>query len=232
MSTQTELPPRWHATVWPEGWDFEKDHYPDPQLKQVGWILLPERFHMVVHWPELDDGKSEHGGACIVGFEVLDGGLEVREIYGLDMDLEQWIGHLVVNFPPQKWKQYASVEITRLLASPKLPEAMELPEGLAWIVSKSVRKGIDSRKESASGVEANEGRKRHRITAQHLEEVASVYAQASKVGEPPTRAVAEHFSVAHSTAAKWVGKARQAGLLKALRPKEEGEDYAKVTGHD
>ncbi|MFR9796580.1 hypothetical protein ACL02U_11850 [Streptomyces sp. MS06] len=55
--------------------------------------------------------------------------------------------------------------------------------------------------------------KRYRITDAHLDEVASAYTKARKNGQGPTRAVADHFNVAHSTAAKWVGRARTAGLL-------------------
>lgn len=57
------------------------------------------------------------------------------------------------------------------------------------------------------------GRRRGRITAEHLEEVARVYRQAWKKGVPPTAAVAEHFNRPHSTAADWVYRARRAGVL-------------------
>jgi hypothetical protein len=46
----------------------------------------------------------------------------------------------------------------------------------------------------------------------HYEEVASVYRQHSG-GRAPTKAVTEHFRVTKSTAAKWVARARQMGLL-------------------
>lgn len=55
--------------------------------------------------------------------------------------------------------------------------------------------------------------KRYRITRAHLEEVADVYTKARSNGQGPTRAVADHFGVAHSTAAKWVGQARTEDLL-------------------
>lgn len=55
--------------------------------------------------------------------------------------------------------------------------------------------------------------KRYRITDTHLADVANMYAKARENGQGPTRAVADHFDVSHSTAAKWVGHARAAGLL-------------------
>lgn len=212
VNEQTPLPTGWHASVFPDSWDLERDYYPDPDLKQVGWILLPERFHMVVHWPELEGGKTEHGGALVIGFEVLDGELQVRDIYGVDMDVEDWIEYLVQEFPPSKWKQFAALQITRLLAL-EAPELGDVPGAIAVAVAKSVRKGVDLRKEGSPGSQYEGSGKRHRITEQHLEEVAEVYRQANSGGRPPTRAVAEKFGVAHSTAAKWVGAARRKGML-------------------
>lgn len=53
------------------------------------------------------------------------------------------------------------------------------------------------------------GRK-HRITTGLLTEVAEIYSNADGW---PTKAVADHFGTARSTAATWVGLARKAGLL-------------------
>jgi Family of unknown function (DUF6214) len=52
-----------------------------------------------------------------------------------------------------------------------------------------------------------------RPTAAVLAEVAEVYRQAWKDGQPPTRAVAAHFTISQSAAAKRVARARQAGYL-------------------
>jgi len=54
---------------------------------------------------------------------------------------------------------------------------------------------------------------RRYLTDQHLEDVSAAYRRALTQGKPPTRAVQHHFDVSHSTAAKWVGHARRAGLL-------------------
>ncbi|WJD99733.1 hypothetical protein [Streptomyces antimycoticus] len=215
MSTQTGLPPHWHASVWPEGWDFERDYYPDPELQQVGYVLLPRRFHMVVHWPELQDGRSEYGGSLIVGFEVVGEDLEVRELYGVDMDVEKWLGYFIKEFPPDRWKPFAVAEITAFLGGD------EKRKEAATRASTSGKKGVDLRKRKRTDATRKEGRKRHRLTPQHLEEVAHVYLDAASQGEPPTMAVAEHFGVAHSTAAKWVGKARASGMLEPVSDSEK-----------
>jgi hypothetical protein len=57
---------------------------------------------------------------------------------------------------------------------------------------------------------------------EHLREVAKVYMAAT---EKPTRAVEEAFRpISHSTAARWVGKARQRGFLPPARPAAGGSN--------
>lgn len=71
---------------------------------------------------------------------------------------------------------------------------------------------------AAHGIEeppVSERRPRTRITDNHLIAVANVYTDADDAGGAPTRAVADRFDVPHSTAAKWVGRARKQGLLPA-----------------
>ncbi|WP_157879717.1 hypothetical protein [Streptomyces yangpuensis] len=68
---------------------------------------------------------------------------------------------------------------------------------------------------------------RRSLTPDHLTNVAEVYREAHKQGRPPTVAVAEHFGVSHSAAAKWVGAARKQGQLgpvaKGSRGSVEGD---------
>lgn len=69
-------------------------------------------------------------------------------------------------------------------------------------------------------------RRRRRISRQLLEEVASVYRAAVETGAP-TMAVADHFSVSTSTAAKWVSRAREQELLGKTTPGRSGENKPK-----
>lgn len=55
--------------------------------------------------------------------------------------------------------------------------------------------------------------RRTRMTRALLREVAEVYRKAHAEGEPPTMAVAEHFTVSHRTATRWASEARTAGEL-------------------
>ena len=58
-------------------------------------------------------------------------------------------------------------------------------------------------------------RRRNRVTPQLLAEVAQVYRKSWQDPDStgPTKAVAAHFQVSHSTAARWVGLARHGGQL-------------------
>lgn len=47
----------------------------------------------------------------------------------------------------------------------------------------------------------------------HYAEVAEVYRAAARVGQPPRKAVAEHFTVSESSAAKKIARARERGFL-------------------
>lgn len=52
---------------------------------------------------------------------------------------------------------------------------------------------------------------RREISVDHLRKVADVYLTDNRA---PTKRVAHHFNTSHSTATKWVAKARREGLLK------------------
>lgn len=70
------------------------------------------------------------------------------------------------------------------------------------------------RESVAEDLAAVEGPKHGRdLGNDHYREVAQVYAAAVQAGEPPTVAVAEHFTVEKSSAAKKVARARQRGFL-------------------
>lgn len=57
-----------------------------------------------------------------------------------------------------------------------------------------------------------------RHATSHYEQVAEVYDEALDAGDPPTRAVAETFDVPYTTAARWVRRTRDLGLLPPPTP--------------
>lgn len=66
--------------------------------------------------------------------------------------------------------------------------------------------------------------RRNSVTKEHLQDVAAEYRKADAQGLPPTKTVANQFGASHSTAARWVGMARQQGFLGAASPGRSGED--------
>lgn len=58
--------------------------------------------------------------------------------------------------------------------------------------------------------------------AEHFAEVATIYQREALLGTKPTLAVAEHFVVSKSAAAKWVARARVMGLLPPARKGKAG----------
>lgn len=68
---------------------------------------------------------------------------------------------------------------------------------------------------------------------EHFAEVAAVYERAradpGRTPRAPTKAVAEHFATSHSTATKWVARARAIGLLDPTRPGKASDARPKRT---
>lgn len=65
--------------------------------------------------------------------------------------------------------------------------------------------------------------RRVRLTDEMLEQVASTYRSAFAQGKAPTKAVAASFGVSHSSAARWVGRARDEGYLEQTTAGRAGE---------
>jgi hypothetical protein len=57
---------------------------------------------------------------------------------------------------------------------------------------------------------------------EHLAQVAKVYVDAYRAGQHPTKAVGQTWQVSRTTAAKWVARARDVGLLGATSPRRAG----------
>ena len=57
---------------------------------------------------------------------------------------------------------------------------------------------------------------------EHLAQVAEIYRKAFRAGERPTKVVAERWKVSRTTAAKWVARAREAGMLGATTQRRAG----------
>lgn len=202
--TEAKLPPGWQASAWPSGWNFDEDRDNSCQnMERVGYVLLPAVFHVALQFPELPRGDSEYASAVLMTFEVVDNDLVLRELRGCGVDISAWLGYLVQHFPPEEWKPLAVWEMAQFLAFEEKRRARPaVPDAAFTRAYDQVR-----------GVRPRSGGKRYRITSEHLAGVAGTYEKAVESGEPPTQAVADHYQVAHSTAAKWVGAARRQSHL-------------------
>ncbi len=124
-------------------------------------------------------------------------------------------------------------------ASLQRPITALLMRAIPWIrIVESERRALLSGDGPFDGLEAPDPRSRQaaekwhatvgrsgrrpRYGPEHFEEVARVYSDAWQRREAPTKAVAEHWTVSKSTAAKWVARTRDLGLLGPTRRGKAG----------
>lgn len=93
--------------------------------------------------------------------------------------------------------------------------------GLTAEQSKLLGERVTEVHEQAAGM-ARPHRRRS-TTPALLKETAEMYRKAVAEGHPPTVAVAEHFTVSHRTAARWVSQARREGHLGPAQGTRAGE---------
>lgn len=217
---------------WPQGWKVTVHpwHALDggvkelPRLVQVGPILVPEFFHLIVDVQKYRDPKKREGleetWSLFINFQVYEDTLEMMsaEAWGKDISMALASLHTVVR--PERVKPMAIQAMTQYLATFALDE--DLPEegwgarnypgseqAVEWL------ERLQNEAADAYAVARNMPMpgKRHRLTDDFLKEVARVYTMANNAGEAPTREVANHFKKPHSTAAKWVANARKKNFL-------------------
>ncbi|MEH0423161.1 hypothetical protein [Streptomyces sp. B21-083] len=204
---KTQFPHDWISSAWPKHELNVPLDLSAMKLVQVGYVLVPEYFSWSLEAPEMTEGTDDVRG-IIVSFKATPDGLETMMILGANLDLEEWLPWVIARLPMESWKALATEEMVRWLADdevrllvPQLADSSETP-------AISLTKKPQTAKP-----------RRYKITDRHLKEVVGVYTEAVENGEPPTRAVADRFEVAHSTAAKWVGRARRDGLLEGVAQK-------------
>ena len=70
---------------------------------------------------------------------------------------------------------------------------------------------------------ADRPRRGRPVSDDHLRRVAKVYRDAVQRGDPPTQTVADTMHASRATAARWVTRARERGMLGAAAPGKAGE---------
>lgn len=197
-----EFPPGWRVHAVPTNWDASDPLDVPRREVQVGRSLVPDDFYLSIQTA----GMSE--SAIIVRFEARSDEVVPVSITGVG---DKWINHLaevVAAFPPESWAERAEDLAVDFLR--KDPVKLAAAEDVGKLPADQLPIAeVSPRRLTTEGV-----RRRRRITSDHLQLVARVYNGAD---DKPTQAVQRHFAVSHSTAAKWVGKAREEGLLPPAR---------------
>lgn len=213
-----EVPDGWTLKTlpgWPTHWFANWG-----TLERAGNVLLPRNFAAII---EADD-RSDTVFLC---YAVFEGQVKLSCITSSASDVPTGLDRIRRAAPMATWTRLAIVKMALFIATAdpdKLEEegrqfAREVGDssiGANW-ADMARSWGLQLRDDADANVEHAKThpvrRKRNRITREHLEEVAGVYRKADAAGEPPTRAVQSRWSTTHSTAAKWVSKAREEGIL-------------------
>ncbi|QYA94043.1 hypothetical protein KZO11_10135 [Streptomyces anulatus] len=227
-------PPGWRYAAYP--W-FARDTAPDlPRLVQVGRVLLPEFFHLVIGTEDAWT-QSRRDGAIYVDpgptvlfldFQVFEDEIDMAHATSAFFDLPEVYEKVRKIVRPNRWKQLGIHCMVRYLAEftdeegrpdtdvsaydgAGLDRVSRRPEvALQWL-DKLQTHAADAYAE-ARGTPPPK-RKRVKLTDEFLQEVARIYRVAENTELPPTREVATHFKAPHSTAAKWVATARRRDFL-------------------
>lgn len=235
MHENLNPPPGWRFAAYP--W-FAQDDAPElPRLIRVGPVLLPEFFHLVIgtedSWQTERNGDDWIGyGDCalFLDFQVFEGKVEMPHALSAFDDVSKVIDRVRKVVAPSRWKQlgihYMVQYLTQFMEEGRQPDGDPTVRPFLYdkrdpyrTPPKAAREWLERLQDHASEAYAeardmpSPKRKRVRITDDHLREVAHVYRMADNMGTPPTREVANHFKVPHSTAAKWVASARRKKFL-------------------
>ncbi len=229
------IPPAgWRYAAYP--W-FARERIDElPRLAQVGRVLLPQFFHLVIATEDAWE-VDRHGGvrvgygstALFLDFQVWDD----FEVPVVDMvhatsvwdDLPEVYERVRKVVGPSKWKRLGIHYMVQYLAEftdeQGRPEGDPTSEQRPWLRRRpeGAMEWLDKlQTHAAEGYAQARGtpspkRKRVKLTDDFLKDVARIYLTAESIDEPPTREVANHFKAPHSTAAKWVATARRRRFL-------------------
>jgi hypothetical protein len=165
---------------------------------RVGDRLLPRRWEL--HWEH--DGPDAAEPCLHAVFEVIDGVPQCREVRVASVEGgREVIGSDTRDLRIEDWIEASAASVGKPI--------IEQRDGIQVAVMTADPAAFDETLRQVRGV--RRARKRA-MTPDFLREVASVYRANPKA---PTKAVAEHFGVAHRTAALYVQAARnpELGLL-------------------
>ncbi len=248
MDESLKAPPGWRIAAFP--WFAMDEPTELPRLLQVGSVLLPEFFHLIIApedaWRTYRDGsegaEAWRAPVLFLNFQVYEGELEMTEARSAYRDIGVVMDTVRKVIKPDKWKllgiQYMTQYLVQFMAEGGRPESDHMRNHPDWPVGGEVdpygnrpRAAIEwldqLQTHAAEAYASARGtpsprRKRQRITDDFLQKVARVYSVAERSGMAPTREVATQFKAPHSTAAKWVASARRKKFLPPVGTPVEG----------
>lgn len=186
--------------------------------------MASEPISVFVLWPDPDRGpwhvrvwwRPQHGAAVPVGIEITSW-VDPHE----DREFREALGRVLpqadddVEFPAIGSQFMKSLPVGQLFALTReaLLEVIGLdapPDGWDGHDFDTNQAILREEYEPAFRNGPRSGRD---LGADHYRAVAQVYSDAARAGRPPTKAVAERFTLSTSAAAKQVARARARGLL-------------------
>jgi hypothetical protein len=193
--TDDERPRNLGAQAW-AGWRVAPEvaaiQYGGTDLVKVGSVALPRTFELRVFEPN-PKVAGDYLFDAVLGYAVTEGdGAVLRTVWSNTHDVPTALDELRRERPLAEWLRIA---IGTLVADAAEDAGSDVPAAIRAATTVPVT------------------RRRDRVTDALLRAVADVYREAWTNGEPPTKAVATHFYKSHSTAARWVHLAREAGHL-------------------
>jgi hypothetical protein len=200
------------------------------EYEKVGEVLLPASFEARVEHPEwparawVTVRTDPERGPVMTGF-LVDQPDDAREV----ISHRELLATLAATIDEPSLLRLLTADAAawRVMAELIPPDAN--PHDYPHSLSEAEKAKLTATMQEAR-VRAFEGaapRRRRTLTPEFLEKVAEVYRTALAEGTPPTVAVGAAFGVEHSTASKYVRKARDAQLLGESRQGLAGDGRAK-----
>lgn len=185
----------------------------------MGNVTLPKRFYLGIR---PDEGVAGPGVTMCLCYTATAKEILLAQVIATGVEVPAALDILRKANSMEWWKRFVFMRMVFESADDALASGADDPHAAArgdvWEASM-----IQTLREAFS---TPISRRRNRLTAEHLANVAAVYRQAWQDGLPPTKAIAADFSVSHSTAARWVGAARKAGQLGPADSSRGGEQLA------
>lgn len=177
---------------------------------QIGSIYIPERFELRVS----DAGRDQRHVSLLMWINPQSKETELPAVVAHRIDVDAALDWLRRLRPIPWWltkaRLHLAIQSFEALEGRNVERIYDHEQELLSRFGISVDRAVFERQPTV--------RRRNRVTTALLSDVATIYRAALADGNPPTKAVSDAKNVPHSTAARYVGLARKAGLLPPTSP--------------